>query len=58
MSQIANQHAKERKNRTPVGKVIVKTVNQPRLKLGGAVVPLELAVVPLLERPRVPYLAR
>ena len=54
---IATQRAKERENRTPDVKVMVKTVNQPRLKLGGAVVPLGWAVVPLLERPGVPVLA-
>ena len=32
---------------------MVKTANQPRLKLEGAVVPLEQAVVPLLELPGV-----
>ena len=37
---IATQRAKERENRTPDVKVMVKTVNQPRLNLGGAVVPL------------------
>ena len=36
---------------------MVNTVNQPKLKLGGAVVPLGWAVVPLLERPGVPVLA-
>ena len=35
---------------------MVKTVNQPRLNLGGTVVPLEQAVVLLLERPGVPVL--
>ena len=54
---IAIQRAKERKNPSPDVKVMVKTVNQPRLKLGGAVVPLGWAVVPLLERPGVPVLA-
>ena len=54
---IATQRAKERENRTPDVKVMVKTVNQPRLKLGGAVVPLEQAVVPLLEHPGVPGVA-
>ena len=39
---IATQRAKERENRTPDVKVMVKTINQPRLKLGGAVVPLEV----------------
>ena len=52
----AFQRAKERENRTPDVKVMVKTINQPRLKLGGAVVPLAGAVVPLLERPGVPVL--
>ena len=32
---------------------MVKTVNQPRLNLEGAVVPLARVVVTLLERPRV-----
>ena len=54
---IATQRAKERENQTPDVKVMVKTVNQPRLKLGGAVVPLGWAVVPLLKRPGVPVLA-
>ena len=35
---------------------MVKTVNQLRLKLGGAVVPLSRAVVPLLECPGGPVL--
>jgi hypothetical protein len=51
---IAIQRAKERQNPSPDELVMVKTVNQPRLKLGGAVVPLARAVVPLLERPGVP----
>ena len=46
---IATQRAKERENRTPDVKVMVKTVNQPRLNLGGAEVLLGRAVVPLLE---------
>ena len=50
---IATQRAKERENGTPDVKVMVKTVNQPRLKLGGAVVPVARAVVPLLEHPGV-----
>ena len=54
---IATQRAKERENRTQDVKVMVKTVNQPRLKLGGAVVPHARAVVPLLEHPGVPELA-
>ena len=37
---IATQRAKERENRTPDVEVMGKTVNQPRLKLGRAVVPL------------------
>ena len=47
---IAIQRAKERKNPSPDVKVMVKIVNQPRLKLGGA-------VVPLLEHPGVPILS-
>jgi hypothetical protein len=54
---IATQRAKERENRTPDVEVMVKTVNQPGLNLGGAVVPLAGAVVPLLERPGAPVLA-
>ena len=54
---IATQRAKERENRTPDVKVMVKIVNQPWLKLVGAVVPLGWAVVPLLARPGVPVLA-
>ena len=46
---IATQRAKERENRTPDVEVMVKTVNQSRLNLGGAEVPLGRAVVPLLE---------
>jgi hypothetical protein len=44
---IASKRAKERQNPSPNELVMVKTVNQPRLNLGGAVVPLEVAVVPL-----------
>ena len=45
---IATQRAKERENRTPDVKVMVKTVKHEALKLGGAVVPLGWAVVPLV----------
>ena len=53
---IASKRAKERQNQSPDELVMVKTVNRQRRKLGGAVVPLEQAVVPLLERPGVPVL--
>jgi len=46
---IATQRAKERENRTPDVEVMVETVHQPWLKLGGAEVPLGREVVPLLE---------
>ena len=54
---IASKRAKERQNPSRNEFVMVKTVNQLRLNLGGAVVPLGRAVVPLLERPGVPVLA-
>ena len=44
---IASQRAKERENRTPDVEVMGKTVKLGTLKLGGAVVPLVRAVVPL-----------
>ena len=46
---IANQRAIERENRTPDVEVMGKTVKLGTLKLGGAVVPLGRAVVPLVE---------
>ena len=46
---IASKRAKNRQNPSPGEFFMVKTVNPPRLKLGGAVVPLAGAVVPLLE---------
>ena len=45
---IATQRAKERENRTPDVEVMGKTVKLGTLKLGGAVVPLGRAVVPLV----------
>ena len=44
---IATQQAKERENQTPDVKVMVETVKLGTLKLGGAVLPLVRAVVPL-----------
>ena len=54
---IAIQPAKEHQNPSPHELVMVKTANQSRLKPGGAVVPLEQAVLALLERPGVSVLA-
>ena len=45
---IATQRAKERENQTPDVEVMGKTVKLGTLKLGGAVVPLGRAVVPLV----------
>jgi len=42
---IASQRAKEHENRTPNVEVMSKTINQQKLKLGGAVVLLGWAVV-------------
>ena len=44
---IASKRAKERKNRTPNVEDMAKIVELMLLKLGGAVVPLGRAVVPL-----------
>ena len=45
---IATQRAKERENLTPDVEVMGKTVKLGTLKLGGSVVPLVKAVVPLV----------
>ena len=45
---IASKRAKERQNRTPGAKVMAEMVKLGTLKLGGAVVPLGRAVVPLV----------
>ena len=45
---IATQRAKKRENRTPDGEVMAEMVKLGTLKLGGAVVPLERAVVTLV----------
>ena len=45
---IATQRAKERENRTPDVEVMAEMVKLGALKLGGTVVPLERAVVPLV----------
>ena len=45
---IATQQAKERENRTSDVKIMGKTVKLETPKLGGAVVPLGRAVVPLV----------
>lgn len=50
-TSIASKRAKEHSNRSSGVEVMVKIVNQPWLVLGGAVVSLVWAVVPLLERP-------
>ena len=47
-TSLAFQRAKERENRTPDVKVMGKTVKLGTLKLGGVVVPLGRAVVPLV----------